>query len=265
MATVISGDRLTKHSVDKYNFKVFAIGSPEDTKDETPSSNLIEEYSADNNPKRRDSDIDSSSMSVSSKDALIESLMKKTDEMSSNFIKLQMKLEAKEEEYKQELEKVKLNSFDEGLEAGKAQAVKNSEVDYANGLTQFSTSVATLENSAKEYEKALEGIKNELITAALDISKEVINVELGNSSQKIAKILGDELIKELQSASKITLKVNPKDHGSISEHVGSLEHVEVISDSAVSEGGVVAISDAGNIDAQISKRFERVKRAALSE
>ena len=68
----------------------------------------------------------------------------------------------------------------------------------------------------------------------------------------------------MQSASKITLKVNPKDHGEISQRVGSLEHVEVISDSAVSEGGVIALSDAGNIDAQISKRFERVKRAALS-
>ncbi len=265
LATVISNKKLTKHTVDKYNFKVFAIGSANDKKDEASLSNLREEYSEDNNPKRRESDIDSSAMSTSSKDALIESLMKKTDEMSSNFIKLQMKLESKEQEHKQELEKVALDSFNEGVEAGKAQVLKSSEENYTNGLKQFSSSVATLEERAKDYEKALEGIKSELITAALDISQEVINVELSNSSQKIAKVLGDELIKELQSASKITLRVNPKDHGSISEHVGSLSHVEIISDSAVSEGGVVAISDAGNIDAQISKRFERVKRAALSE
>ena len=77
--------------------------------------------------------------------------------------------------------------------------------------------------------------------------------------------MGDELIKELQSASKITLRVNPKNHGFISEHVGSLEHIEVLSDSAVSEGGVVAVSDAGNIDAQVSKRFQKVKKAALGE
>ncbi len=265
LATVISSDKLRKHNVDKYNFKVFAVGATADTKDEAQSSSLTEEYSSENNPKRRDSDIDSSAMSVNSKDALIESLMKKTDEMSSNFIKLQMKLESKEQEHKQELEKAKLDSFNEGVEAGKAQALKNSEEDYVKGLTQFSNSVATLEERAKDYERALEGIKSELITAALDISQEVVSVELANSSQKIAKVLGDELIKELQSASKITLRVNPKDHGSISEHVGSLKHVEIISDAAVSEGGVVAISDAGNIDAQISKRFERVKRAALSE
>jgi len=47
--------------------------------------------------------------------------------------------------------------------------------------------------------------------------------------------------------------------------LGTLEHVNVVADSAVSEGGVVVISDAGNIDAQISKRFQRVKKAALSD
>ena len=63
----------------------------------------------------------------------------------------------------------------------------------------------------------------------------------------------------------MTIKVNPKDHAAISEHFGKMQHLTVLADSAVSEGGVIVISDAGNIDAQISKRFERVKKAALSE
>ncbi len=260
MATVISNDSLTKHSIDKYTFKVLAMGTPSNNND-IPNPTLTK----DDNPGLRESDIDSSALSASSKESLIESLMKKTDEMSSNFIKLQMKLESMSEEHKIELEKVKEESFNEGIQEGIVQASKNEEANKANGLAQFSASVATLESSAADYEKALEGIKSELISAALDISKEVINVELKESSTEIAEILSNELIKELQSASKITLKVNPKNHGEISQSIGSLEHIEVISDSAVSEGGVIAISDAGNIDAQISKRFERVKRAALSE
>ena len=99
----------------------------------------------------------------------------------------------------------------------------------------------------------------------VDIAKEVVDAELKENSTKVAFGLSKELIKELQNASKITLKVNPKNHGEISKRVGSLKHVEVISDGAVSEGGVIALSDVGNIDAQISKRFQRVKRAALSE
>jgi len=269
LATVISNDKLVKHAVEKYNFKVLAIGGSMEEQEalqQKPVSNLVEqtpEYTKKDNPKRRNDD--NNEINSSSKDSLIESLLKKTDDMSSNFIKLQMKQEALEEEHKLEIQKVKEESYNEGLKAGKIQANKDNEANYSEGLTQFSSSVATLENSAKEYETALEGIKGELISAALDISKEVINIELNESSQKIAQVLSSELIKELQSASKITLKVNPKDHGYISEYVGSLDHIEVISDSAISEGGVIAISDAGNIDSQISKRFERVKKAALSE
>ncbi len=269
MATLISTEKMDKHTVQKYNFKVLSQNA-EDEGEEFSSSFVNydvkeESYTEDDNPNRRDSDIDSSAMSKNSKEALIESLMKKTDEMSSNFIKLQMKLEAKEEEHKTELEKIKEEAFKEGLEAGAQKVMDDSEESLSKGVEQFGISVSTLESSAKEFEVALESIKADLITAAIDISKEVIDVELGENSAAIAKVLGDSLIKELQTASKITLKVNPKDHGALSEHVGSLEHIQIISDSAVSEGGVIAISDVGNIDSQIAKRFERVKRAALSE
>lgn len=263
MSNIIYSSDAQERNVNKYIFKSLA-NDPEHTDNKVFESvlvdNSIDEESLDEEPN-----IDASDMSQSSKDALIESLLKKTDEMTSNFIKLQMKLETMGEEHTKELAQVKEASFAEGMEAGKAKALKEHEANLADGLNQFSTSVTTLENSAKEFSSALEGIKKELITAALDIAKEVVNVELSESSTEIATLLSRELIKELQNASKVTLKVNPKDHGTISEKVGSLEHVEVISDSAVSKGGVIAISDAGNIDAEISKRFERVKRAALSE
>jgi len=265
MATVISKEFIDEHRIDKYSFKVLAIGSNTQNNSETfqKTSIVKEEFSEKSNPGRRTSD--SNENKIDAKDKLIESLMQKTDEMSSNFIKLQMKLEQKEEEFDREVAKVKEQSFSDGVQAGIKKATEDGVNSIANSVSQFSSSVMTLENSAKEFESALDGIKDGLMMAAIDISKEVIGIELSQNSSEIAKLLGDELIKELQSASKITLRVNPKDHGAISEHVGSLEHIEILSDSAVNEGGVVAISDAGNIDSQISKRFERVKKAALSE
>jgi flagellar assembly protein FliH len=259
MATIISSNAVNEHNVHKYSFKVIAMGSNEQKKSEEKV------FTQENNPKARASDIDSSALSTSSKDSLIESLMKKTDEMSSNFIKLQMKLEAKEEEFAQELKKAKEEAFNEGLKAGEAKAREEIDKALNNKLELLTASIQKLEESAGEFEKALESLKNELLHAALDIAKEVIQIEVSENSAKVAKTLSDELLKELQSASKITLKVNPKDHSTIVEHLGKLEHVEVLPDSAVSEGGVIVLSDAGNIDAQISKRFERVKKAALSE
>jgi flagellar assembly protein FliH len=263
LSNIIDNENLEKHTINKYDFKKLTCDTQESQI--KIESVLVDTPTNDEHSVRRESDIDSSAMSQSSKDSLIESLLKKTDEMSSNFIKLQMKLENMSDEHKIELARVKDQSFAEGIEAAKEQIAKEKETDVINGMTQFSNSVTTLENSAREFERALEGIKKELVLAALDISKEVIKVELSDNSNEVATILSNELIKELQSASKVTLKVNPKDHGSVSEKVGSLEHVEIISDGAINQGGVIAISDAGNIDAQISKRFERIKRAALNE
>lgn len=270
MAKVISEERLSKHTTEKYNFKVFPMGV-----DSESSKSVFSEKSDENSQNKESSvdsveplvneGVDSVSLSTGSKDTLIESLLKKTDEMSSNFIKLQMKLEDMSEQHKIELENVKVASIEEGIEVGIKKAEESSNQNFENGLSQFSASVSTLESSAAEFEVALEGIKSHLIDAALDISKEVIKIELSESSTEVATLLSNELIKELQNASKVTIKVNPKDHGGVSSSVGSLKHIEVLSDSAVSAGGVIVLSDAGNIDAQISKRFERVKRAALSE
>ena len=259
MAQVISSSQLVAHNVNKYNFKVISMAGKED---EASSTSPVGEEAT---PRHKIQEVDSSALSSSSKESLIESLMQKTDEMSSNFIKLQMKLEQKEEEYEQNLAKAKEDAFSEGIEAGIAKAKADIDESMTQNTELFSESVKKLEESAAEFEKALEGIKAGLINAALDIAKEVIKVEIDTNSDEIAKKLSDELLKDLQSASKVTLKVNPKNHGTMSEHVGKLEHISMISDSAVSEGGVIVISDAGNIDSQISKRFERVKRAALSE
>ena len=261
MATIISSQNIQNHDIDKYNFKIFALGS-DSTSEVFEESNFIKNESAEKSTKKVPQ---ATTESINSKDKLIESLMEKTDEMSSNFIKLQMKLESKDEEHSTALKKAKEQSFNEGVESGLKKAATDSENSLAHGLSQFSSSVASLEESAKEFDSALDGVKSELMSAAIDIAKEVIGIEISQNSNNIAKILSDELIKELQSASKITLRVNPKNHGFISEHVGSLEHIEVLSDSAVNEGGVVAISDVGNIDAQVSKRFQKVKKAALGE
>jgi flagellar assembly protein FliH len=256
MATVITNESLQKHHIDKYNFKVLSSNAAQKEQQEPRSEATV---------KKESSDVDSSALSTSSKDALIESLMKKTDEMSSNFIKLQMRLEQKEEEFEQELKKAKEEAFAEGMQAGRAQAMEEIEGSLNEKLELCSSSIQKLQESAAEFEKGLESVKSELVSAALDIAQEVIKLEVSKRSSEIAKVLSEELIKDLQGASKVTIKVNPKDHTYISEHLGQLNHVSVIADRAVSEGGVIVMSDVGNIDAEIQKRFESVKKVALSE
>jgi flagellar assembly protein FliH len=261
--TVITKANLAEHCIGKYQFKILSGmggGSIREAVEEIESYSEVTDSPSEvgTNPiMHREATV--------AKDELIESLLKKADDMSSSVIKMQMKLEDVQEEHAKVIEEVKKSSFDEGVIAGIAQENTRNSQQSTKAQEQLAASVKTLEESASQYAITLEEIQKELAHTALEIASEVILVELNENSAKIATKLSEALMEELSDASKITLRVNPADHGEISSRLGSLKHVEVLSDRAISLGGVVAISDLGNIDSQIKKRFERLKRSLILE
>ena len=257
MDVVIQNNSHGAHAISKYQFKILSSSSGMSVGEAVQEIHhtLNQEPAVE---RRRES-------SNSSKDELIESLLKKADEMSSNVIKMQMRLESMQAEHASALEDAKKVGYEEGFAAGITQEQTQNAAQGAQSHELLSQSVKTLEKAAADFVVALESIQKELTHTALDIAKEVIGIETTEHSSKVAAKLSNDLIEELKDASKITLRVNPADHGFISEKVGSLTHVEVLSDRAISPGGVVAISDAGNIDSEIKKRYERLKRSLLLE
>lgn len=257
MDVVISKDHASSHVINKYQFKIL--------------SSLNGSSIAEATQEMRDAIPDASTMERShegggsSKDALIESLMKKADEMSSNVIKMQMRIESIQEEHAKALENARQKGYEEGLNAGIAQEKASVDAMGAKAHDLLSQSIKTLETTALDFSLALDALQKELTHTALEIAKEVIGIETSEHSAKIAAKLSEELIDELKDATHITLRVNPADHGYLSEKIGTLHHIEVCSDRAVSQGGVVAISDVGNIDSEIKKRYERLKRSLLLE
>jgi len=257
MDVVIQNNSHGAHAISKYQFKILSSSSGMSVGEAVQEIHhtLHEEPAVE---RRRES-------SNSSKDELIESLLKKADEMSSNVIKMQMRIESMQAEHSSALDDAKKVGYEEGFAAGITQEQAQNAAQGAQSHELLSQSVKTLEKAASDFVVALESIQKELTHTALDIAKEVIGIETTEHSSKVAAKLSNDLIEELKDASKITLRVNPADHGFISEKVGSLTHVEVLSDRAISPGGVVAISDAGNIDSEIKKRYERLKRSLLLE
>lgn len=259
MDVVIPNNRSAEHTISKYQFKILSSLSGSSIGEAT-------EEISQTAPKAQESmGMMSMEAAHSTKDELIESLLKKADEMSTNVIKMQMRLEVMQEEHASAIEEAKQAAYQEGLAAGIAQEQAQNISRKEHSQDQVSVSVKTLENAAAEFTSALDAIQKELTHTALEIAKEVIGIETQEKSGKIAAKLSADLIEELKEASKITLRVNPIDHGFISEKVGSLTHVEVLSDRAISPGGVVAISNVGNIDSEIKKRYERLKRSLLLE
>jgi flagellar assembly protein FliH len=267
MRTLIDRNALERHSINKYKFKVLAMG-PEREEETAPASVLAAgEPRSEETVREQDAEERmpaGAEPAAGSRDELVESLLKKADEMSSSVIKMQMKLEEAEASYKTQLEAERAKAYEEGVASGREALMQEQAQEQQEGMSRFGVSVETLELRAKEFGDALDAVHTELVHAAIDIAREVILIEVGERSGAIATKMASQLIEELQEASKITLRVNPADHGPLSEAVGPLERVEIVSDSAVSRGGVVAISNAGNIDAEVMKRFERVKHAALS-
>ena len=273
MKTVISEKNTYGHIINKYNFKVLSTSQSEVSPQAVASDDeFVVGASVPVSRSNEDKTFNEAplvegenTLSKSSKDELIESLLQKTDDMSSNFIKMQMKIEAKDEEHKLALIEAKKEAFEEGRDEGIKEAQELVQEEHKNLMTQFASSVDTLEKSTKEFSTSIEGIKEELIHAAIDISKEVILIEISQNSKLIASTLAQDLIQEIQSSSQVTIKVNPQDKVALEQSLGTLENIKIISDNAVSNGGVIVISDAGNIDGDIMKRFERVKKAALGK
>lgn len=258
MDVVISQERTGAHAISKYQFKILSGLAGSSIHDAV--AELSHHHTPEVSHNRRKEDHASSS-----KDELVESLLKKADDMSSNVIKMQMRLESIQEEHAAAMDAAKKASYEEGFTAGVAQEQSNDAGRKEQSRDQLAISVKTLNDQAAQFAKALESIQKELTFTALEIAKEVIGVETQENSARIAAKLSADLMEELAEASKITLRVNPADHGQISEKVGSLSHVEVLSDRAINPGGVVAISDVGNVDSQIKKRYERLKRSLLLE
>ncbi|MBE0499207.1 MAG: flagellar assembly protein FliH [Campylobacterales bacterium] len=274
METIISQESTSGHVINRYSFKVLSSSAQAFAESHSKDDDFIPAATAEKTQEKKKEveklsqekeEISGETLSKSSKDALIESLLQKTDEMSSNFIKMQMKLESKEDEFKQALEKAKAEAFQEGKEAGAKEAAEAVQSEHTALTKQLLTSVETLDKSAKAFSTSIEGIKEELIHAALDIAKEVVLIETTEKGNEIASLLAKALISEIQGAAKVTIKVNPNGKAAIEKALESLENVTVLSDNAISNGGVVILSDAGNIDGNIMQRYARVKNAALGK
>ncbi|MCV6607780.1 MAG: flagellar assembly protein FliH [Campylobacterales bacterium] len=190
-------------------------------------------------------------------------LYKKIDEMSSSVIKMEMRLEKQQEEFNEKIEEERERSLAEGMEKGRAEAEQLLEGELKNRLEQLAQSVVKVESAAKNYDEILSNIEKELTTVALDIAKEVIEKEVEENSSEIAVNLAGNLLEDIKEASEITIRVNPSDSDAVKQHLMANPKVKIETDSAISLGGVIIMSNVGNINGDIHKRYEQVRKNTL--
>jgi len=285
-SSVITSETSPAHFIENYRFKVLGVG--ERAADSAPvlieENNLSEELSEQNFAQKGENFIPQAShqtqtnsqnhfasqaqspqIQQAGESSFVEELLKKTDELSSNIIKLQMQIENQESEFAKRLEAEISRAKEDGKNEGIAQANAANEARINELEARFSTSAAKLEEQYVKFDEFLKKIEEELGQTAIKIAKEVIDKEISASSNQIAHHLASSLIKELSNVKNIEIRVNPEDSEYIKEQFSKNEHVKISADDAISKGGVVIISDGGNIDATMQTRLEKLKMLVNNE
>ena len=285
-SSVITRETSPAHFIENYRFKVLGVG--ERAADSAPvlieENNLSEELSEQNFGQKGEnfipqashqtqaspqnhfaSQVQNSQMQQGGESSFVEELLKKTDELSSNIIKLQMQIENQESEFAKRLEAEISRAKEDGKNEGIAQANAANEAKINELEARFSASAAKLDEQYVKFDEFLKKIEEELGQTAIKIAKEVIDKEISTSSNQIAHHLASSLIKELSNVKNIEIRVNPEDSEYIKEQFSKNEHVKISADDAISKGGVVIISDGGNIDATMQTRLEKLKMLVNNE
>ncbi len=256
MDNIIEQDKLGRHTVQRYRFKVLGSMTTDDmqTEDETQEIPLVEKKSV-----KKDDKVDDN------QNKFVEELLKKSDTLSTNIIKLQMQIEKQESEFenrlKESIAREKEIAFDEGYSKAKSEL----ESSFSEKSINYIESAKKLSQKAEEFDKFLKNLEKNLLDTSLEVAREVIKKEIEISSSKVAEALAKELIDDLKDANKITLKVNPKDFDALQKVFANSAKIDVEADSAISLGGVVLLSEKGNLDGNLSSRLEKVKYLLQSE
>ncbi len=285
-SSVITSETSPAHFIENYRFKVLGVG--ERATDSAPvlieENNLSEELSEQNFGQKGEnfvpqashqtqtnsqnhfaSQAQSPQIQQAGESSFVEELLKKTDELSSNIIKLQMQIENQESEFAKRLEAEISRAKEDGKNEGIAQANAANEARINELEARFNASAAKLDEQYVKFDEFLKKIEEELGQTAIKIAKEVIDKEISTSSNQIAHHLASSLIKELSNVKNIEIRVNPEDSEYLKEQFSKNEHVKISADDAISKGGVVIISDGGNIDATMQTRLEKLKMLVNNE
>lgn len=257
---VISASNLHDHHIEPYRFRV--LGSSMELKTKNQSIEETEEVKEELEkapipPAAQEPKVETHKPMES---AFVEELLKKTDELSSNIVKLQIKIENQETEFEKRLAEEVARAKEAGEKSGQEKALESMKEAQSKLETQFGRAIHILEEAYQTFRAFMQKSEGELSEAAIDVAKEVIKKEVSKDAAGVSIALSRALMKELSDATKFEIRVNPKTYEAVKEAFGSFEHIHIGTDDAISEGGVIILSDVGNIDGALMTRLEKVKQ-----
>lgn len=248
--SIISSQELNGHNMQKYEFKKL------DTNDiKIQDSNSNSDANEDKLPTQSQVSMIQSSLEKE----LIEKLLTKSDDLASSLNNFQMQFE-KLQSQTNEKEKI---AREEGFKEGELKAQLGFKDELEKEKERISKSIMTLDDTIERIKGQIVKLESELSAIAIDIAKEVIVKEVEANSAKIAASISKELLQSMSSNLNIIIKVNPVDFDFLNNIVKNKQNIKIKSDDAIQKGGVVVISENGNIDGNIMSRYQILKQSVL--
>ena len=247
--SVISSNELDAHTMNKYDFKTI-------TKQEIDSHKQKRD-DEDNDDKPNKAQV--AMIESSLEKELIDKLLQKSDDLSATlkgfeerFAELQAQASEREKAAKEE-----------GIKEGQMMVNLELKNSIESEREKIASSVNKLDSAIDGAKEQIAKLESELSSIALDIAKEVIIKEVSEESAKVAASIAKELLKSMSGNLDVIIKVNPADFEFLNNLAKGKENIKIKSDDAIAKGGVVIISENGNIDGSIMSRYKLLKQSVI--
>lgn len=276
---IITEERKSKHDIQKYSFrnmevakkqqtldtkKDFTQKEPEPTISQTsPISQDLSEEQIQEVQKIEEIPVQVAPSFKLFETEVVDKILQKSDVLAQSLQKLQEQFDKQEKEISQKVIEAKAEAKEQGFNEGYQKAKQELEAQINSQKELYSLSIKRIDEHISNAKNHIINLEKELSSIALDIAKEVITNEVNTNSAKIATSLARNLLQNLAENTQVTLKVFPGDLEELKETLQDLNNVSIQGDPAIAKGGVIILSNEGNIDGDIYMRFEALKKSIL--
>lgn len=247
--SVIGADELEAHTMSKYDFKTI-------TKQELKGHKSDENN--DDEPHKV-SKAQTAMIESSLEKDLIDKLLQKSDDLSANLKGFEEKFEMLQVQSAEREKAAK----EEGIKEGQMMVNLELKNSIESEREKIGNSIIKLDSAIEGAKEQIAKLESELSAIALDIAKEVIVKEVSEESAKVAASIAKELLKSMSGNLNVVIKVNPTDFEFLNNLAQGKENITIKSDDAIAKGGVVIISENGNIDGNIMSRYKLLKQSVI--
>lgn len=194
---------------------------------------------------------------------VVDKILQKSDVLAESLQKLQEQFDKQEKEINEKVSLARNEAKEQGYNEGYQKAKQELEAQINSQKELYALSIQRIDTNILESKNHILTLEKELSSIALDIAKEVIAAEINANSAKIASALSRTLLQDIAQNTRVILKVFPGDLEELKESLKDLSNVSLEADPAIAKGGVIILSNEGNIDGNIFMRFETLKKSIL--